>query len=89
MRVLPRTTICNPIAVAENGGKPYSTGYYETHTTTAPCCGNDPDLCLETGLEVFIKTASYVFKCSKCQKEGPEGLTPNAAAVGWNKMLAD
>lgn len=84
---LPRFTSDNPIAVKENNGKPYSTGWYETHIKRNECCGKDPDLFSHTRTKTFLKEAIYLFKCEDCGKEGNEGITPNGASCGWNETF--
>lgn len=85
MRLLPRETTLNPIVVRMNGGKPYPTGYYDTHIDRNLCCNKDPSLFTETRVKTFLKEAAYVFKCDECGRTGGEGITPNAAAASWNE----
>lgn len=89
MKLLPRTTTINPIIVKENGGKPYSTGYYDTHIKRKICCGHDPDLYGGEVYATFLKEAAYFFKCAKCGRKGKSGISWNAAAASWNETYKD
>lgn len=88
MRLLPRTTTCNPIAVKYNGGKPYSTGYYDTNIVPIKCCNKEPDLYGGNKNAGFFKEGVYEFRCSVCAKTGAEAITANGAAALWNKLVS-
>lgn len=89
MRLLPRTTTCNPVMVKLNGGKPYPTGYYDSQFTRKECCGKDPD-CYggskpdRTG---FFLESVYEFICPVCHRKGGAYITSNGASCSWNNSF--
>ena len=61
-----------------------ATWYYDTNPKRKTCCG-DPDLFTKTSVRAFLRESLYFFRCATCGKEGGEYITPNGAAVKWNK----
>ena len=77
MRQVKRVLSDNPVAI--------SNCHYSTHILRLKCCDQDPVLYAFTNIQGLLLSGVWKFICAECGREGAQGITPNAAAAGWNE----